>query len=94
MKKIIILVLVIVLATPIITFAQVGVRGYWRDSDGDGYKDTYVWPHQRTAPDNNPYNNYTPPPKSYGSDLSTPGLPSGSQTWGDSYGYGSGKKWR
>ena len=36
-------------------FSQVNVRGYFR-SDG-----TYVKPHVRTAPDSNPYNNYSYP---------------------------------
>jgi hypothetical protein len=34
------------------------VRGYWRDTDHDGVKDTYVQPYQRTNPDSSPYNNY------------------------------------
>lgn len=34
------------------------VRGYWRDSDHDGAKDTYVAPHQSTNPDSSLRNNY------------------------------------
>ena len=41
------------------TFAAERVKGYYRDSDGDGYKETYVSPYYRTEKDNNPYNNYS-----------------------------------
>lgn len=41
------------------SFAAERVRGYYRDSDGDGYKETYVSPYYRTEKDNNPYNNYS-----------------------------------
>ncbi len=37
------------------------VRGYYRDSDGDGYKETYVAPHQSTNPDSSLRNNYDYP---------------------------------
>ena len=36
-------------------------RGYYRDSDGDGYKETYVAPHRSTNPDSSPRNNYNYP---------------------------------
>lgn len=42
-----------------VSFADERVKGYWRDSDGDGYKEKYVQPYTRTSPDNNPYNNYS-----------------------------------
>lgn len=61
MKKLIILLMVCILAIPIITFAQVNVRGYWRDSNHDGIKDTYVQPYQRSAPDGIRSNNYDYP---------------------------------
>jgi hypothetical protein len=37
------------------------VKGYYRDSDHDGIKDTYVAPHQQTNPDSSPRNNYNYP---------------------------------
>ncbi len=57
MKKIIVFTLAIILALPILTFAG-QVRGYWRDSDGDGYKEKYVQPYQRSNPDRYESNNY------------------------------------
>lgn len=36
-------------------------RGHYRDSDGDGYKETYVAPHRSTNPDSSPRNNYNYP---------------------------------
>ncbi|MDA8084001.1 MAG: hypothetical protein M0024_10130 [Nitrospiraceae bacterium] len=35
------------------------VRGSYKDTDGDGIKDTYVNGYNRTKADNNPYNNYS-----------------------------------
>lgn len=35
------------------SFADVGVRGYFRDNG------TYVQPHYRSNPDGNPYNNWS-----------------------------------
>lgn len=43
----------ILIGTALPAMAQVNVRGYTR-SDG-----TYVQPHVRSAPDGNPYNNYS-----------------------------------
>ncbi len=40
-------------------FADVFVRGHWRDTDGDGIKDTWVNPHYRTAPNSNLFDNYS-----------------------------------
>ena len=56
-KTVFALLLFLVLAGS--AFADQRVRGYYRDSDGDGYKETYVPPHYRTEPDGNPYNNYS-----------------------------------
>ena len=50
--RIILMVLVIVALFVVIADAQVRVKGYTR-SDG-----TYVQPHNRSNPDNNPTNNY------------------------------------
>jgi hypothetical protein len=50
--------LILILIASFISFAgftQVNVKGYYR-SNG-----TYVKPHVRTAPDSNPYNNYSYP---------------------------------
>jgi hypothetical protein len=54
------LILVILLAVPPVSFAG-NVKGYWRDSDGDGVKDTYVEPHQRTNPNRSRMDNYSYP---------------------------------
>lgn len=35
------------------------VKGHYRDTNGDGVKDTYIQPYQRTAPDNTIDNNYS-----------------------------------
>lgn len=52
-------IVVLVLALTGIASADQRVNGYYRDSDGDGYKETHVQPYSRTAPDSNPYNNYS-----------------------------------
>jgi len=51
MKSILAAAVLVAVAAPAI--AQVGVNGYYR-KDG-----TYVAPHMRSAPDGNPYNNYS-----------------------------------
>lgn len=64
MKAIIILLtlIIIVVSLPVQASAKdVRVKGYYRDSNRDGLADTYVQPHHRTAPDSNPYNNYSSP---------------------------------
>jgi len=56
MKKILLVIAVMILICVVVGIAlarDVYVRGYYR-SDG-----TYVKPHYRTAPDNNPWNNYS-----------------------------------
>jgi hypothetical protein len=60
MKKIIIFTLAIILVIPILTHAA-SVRGYWSDRDGDGVKETYTQPYQRTNPDGIKSNNYDYP---------------------------------
>ena len=34
-------------------------KGHYRDTDGDGYKETYVQPYHSSKPDGNKYNNYS-----------------------------------
>lgn len=58
--KTIALILAILLAIPALSHAG-EVRGYWRDSDGDGLKDTYVQPYQRTNPNHSRTDNYSYP---------------------------------
>lgn len=60
MKKIILFLLVLVLIIPALSFAG-RVKGYWRDSDGDGVKDSYVQPYQRTNPNSSRMDNYSYP---------------------------------
>ncbi len=55
MKKLIILSVLLLASTA----SAKSVRGYWRDSNHDGVKDTYVQPYQRTNPNNNPFDNYS-----------------------------------
>ena len=59
--KAIVLILIIILAIPTFSFAGERVRGYCRDSDHVGIKDTYVQPYQRTSPDSSRTNNYSFP---------------------------------
>jgi hypothetical protein len=59
MKKLILIVLMILAIPSLLLASDVRVNGYWRDSNGDGVKDTYVQPYHRTAPDHNLYNNYS-----------------------------------
>lgn len=47
-----VMLMVVILASDVVAGS---VKGYYR-RDG-----TYVQPHQRTAPDGNPYNNYSSP---------------------------------
>ncbi len=75
MKRIIILTLAIILLVPAITFGA-SVRGYWRDSNHDGIKDTYVQPYQRTNPNNTLRDNYNYPGNyNPNTDRITPGDP-------------------
>jgi hypothetical protein len=60
MKRLCILTIVIILAFPLLTSAA-QVKGYWRDSNGDGLKDTFVQPYQRTNPNNTVRDNYNYP---------------------------------
>jgi hypothetical protein len=58
--KVLALVLVLVLSVPVICEGA-QVRGYWKDTDHDGIKDTYVEPHQRTNPNPSRMDNYSYP---------------------------------
>lgn len=58
MKKIII-VLAFLLSPAIAQAAH--VDGYWKDTNHDGVKDTYVQPHERTNPNNSRTDNYSFP---------------------------------
>lgn len=60
MKKVFSLVLV-ALFVPVVSFAGENVRGHWRDTNGDGAKDTYIQSHQRTTLDSYRTNNYNYP---------------------------------
>jgi hypothetical protein len=62
-KSIVLLVLLSSVLLCVSAFAEGSHRtkGYYRDSDGDGYKDTYVAPHQSTNPDSSLRNNYNYP---------------------------------
>lgn len=62
-KSIVLLVLLASVLLCVSAFAEGShrVRGYYRDSDRDGYKETYVAPHSQTNPDSSPRNNYNYP---------------------------------
>jgi hypothetical protein len=57
MKKII--AAAVLVMAPAFAFAgDVKVGGYWADTNRDGVKDTYVQPHERTAPNQTRTDNY------------------------------------
>lgn len=60
MKKIVLacLILTVLLIVSLANAASNNVRGYWRDSNHDGIKDTYVEPYQRTNPNSSRTDNY------------------------------------
>ncbi|MEN6421331.1 MAG: hypothetical protein ABFD76_05230 [Smithella sp.] len=60
MKKLL-FVLAIVFFVPFSAYSYDQVRGHWRDTDGDGYKDTYVDTYQRTSPNRTKADNYDYP---------------------------------
>ncbi len=41
-----------------VAFADQYVRGHYRDTDGDGIKDTYINPYYRTSPNSTTLDNY------------------------------------
>ncbi len=60
MRNIIILIVVLIIAFPAIAGAE-RVRGHWRDTNGDGVKDTWVQPYERTSPNSSRTDNYSYP---------------------------------
>lgn len=54
-----ILAVLLVMVAVSVSFADQRVKGYYRDSDGDGYRERYVDSYNRTTPNNNPYDNYS-----------------------------------
>jgi len=60
MKKALLVAIVFILV-PSLSFAGNYVRGHYRDTNNDGYKETYVQPHQRTSPNNTRLDNYSYP---------------------------------
>ena len=55
----ILVALLVVIAFPSLLFAgDVSVRGYWKDTNHDGVKDTYVSPYHRTSPNDTVKDNY------------------------------------
>lgn len=58
MKKI--MIVLAFLLFPVISQAA-SVRGYWKDTNHDGIKDTYVKPYERTNPNSTRMDNYNYP---------------------------------
>jgi hypothetical protein len=62
--SIIVATLLIAIAFPPLLFASdVSVKGYWKDTNHDGVKDTYVSPSHRTSPNDTVKDNYGYPGK-------------------------------
>jgi hypothetical protein len=59
MKKTVFLI-VFLFVFPALSFGA-SVSGYWKDTNHDGMKDTYVQPHQRTNPNSTVTDNYSHP---------------------------------
>ena len=60
-KKILFLLVLMLLLISTVSWAQVNVRGHMRDTNGDGVKDTYVQPYQRSSPNQSRTDNYSHP---------------------------------
>ena len=60
MKKVLLIALLFVFLLPALSIAA-HVDGYMKDTDHDGYKDTYVRPHERTNPNDRRTDNYDYP---------------------------------
>ncbi len=58
MKKAFFAIVLLAVLIPVFAFGQVHVRGHYRDTDGDGVKDTYVEPYTRTQPNSARTDNY------------------------------------
>jgi len=61
MKKMILGLLLFAFFYSVASALAVDVDGYWKDTNHDGVKDTYVKPHVRTAPNNTRTDNYDYP---------------------------------
>lgn len=57
MKRLIIITVLFFLAAPV--FAGERVRGYWKDTNRDGVKDTYVQPYYRSERNDTVLDNYS-----------------------------------
>jgi len=60
MKYFLVIIAVLFIASTVFA-GDVYVKGHWRDTNGDGIKDTYVQPYHRTSPDSYRTNNYDYP---------------------------------
>jgi hypothetical protein len=60
MKKLL-LIAVFLFTIPSIAVSTERVKGYWRDFDGDGVKDTYIDSYERTSPNKTKTDNYNYP---------------------------------
>jgi len=58
MKRILIIIIALMFVSSM-AYAGVYVNGYYRDTNGDGYKNTYVQPHYRSSPNHSTYDNYS-----------------------------------
>ena len=59
MKKTVFLI-VFLFVSPVLCFGA-SVNGYWKDTNHDGVKDTYVQPYERTNPNSSRTDNYSYP---------------------------------
>lgn len=50
--------LVVIAFPPLLFSGDVSVNGYWKDTNHDGVKDTYVSPYHRTSPNDTVKDNY------------------------------------
>lgn len=57
MNKITLALLIVAFTTPV--FAADYVNGHYRDTNGDGYKETYVQGYTRSSPNNTTLDNYS-----------------------------------
>lgn len=59
MKHILTALSIVLILSTIAIAADQRVRGYWRDTDGDGFKDRYVDSYHRTTPNTSRFDNYS-----------------------------------
>ncbi len=60
MRKLFAAAILMALLWPVSSNAH-NVKGYYRDTNGDGIRDTYVQPYQQTSPNNTRMDNYSYP---------------------------------